>query len=146
MNRCYDMPQKINADSSIHRVRQRTVTVYDTLLFVSSGTGYHIFDSFYNQWYSVENQLLPGPVMFDGRDNYLYCMGCNQNGQFHLQLDLMHLIPLQLIQKYKNRDAMYNKLVYGYMNENIRLFNIAHKYLDNLTLIILSYFPVFLYL
>ena len=45
--------------------------------------------------------------------NYFNCIGGNDNGNFHIQYDLMDLIPSEFIEKYQNMNAKYNKLVYG---------------------------------
>ena len=62
-----------------------------------------------------------------------------------MKIHIFDLLPLQLINDNKDKNGYHNKLVYGYINENINFFKMNDKYPKQLSDIIFMYCPIFSY-
>ena len=123
--------------------------LFDRILFTAKNNGYCIGDMISGKWYEC-NKLMPDLEnerlkIIDTKDNYLHFFGGCNDRTYHLKLDIFDSLPLQLINDNKNKNSNHNKLVYGYINENINFFKMNDKYPKQLSDIILMYSPIFSY-
>ena len=123
----------------------RVMIIFNSLLFVALYNGYYIGDIRNGKWYKCEKLMitLKNTTIIDTKDNYIHFFGNGASPPFHLKIYLLDIIPNILIKEYQKN--MYNPLIYGYIKNEIKNLNLLNKYPHQLTQIILSYFPVFMY-